>query len=403
MNRTISVEVMDATWPGPGHLPAFPGSFHRGTQQWDINFPAMLLMIGHLTTPTSSTGVSLSEFWAWVRYLSAITPDPDLRLTRSFSDLDAHQKTILSDDFGMGAPLLWLNEHLDLDRIVDGRYFVEYVAASVGATQQRTAKRGPNKTPDFVARDVSGEWHVIECKGTQSGREYSARQLGQAGPPPTGGIAQKRSIKFPTSHTGQRLVSGLQIGVEAGDPSRLTFIDPEPEDPFVVGKEDLKHADDAATRCVMSKALRQAGYETSAEAMASPYGKSIGARLRSSKKLEDQRVQEVNERNERAREELKSRARTSRFGEHFLGRELQFALPRPVIVSDVPVQRVIVRQGLQEHAIEELQERPTVEELISESNVEWEADVGRNMLKGDERSAAMTIGDVFRSEIILEK
>ncbi len=82
------------------------------------------------------------------------------------------------------------------------------------------------------------------------------------------------------------------------------------------------------------------GYETSAEAMASPYGKSIGARLRSSKKLEDERVQEVNERNERAREELKSRARTSRFGEHFLGRELQFALPRPVstINGCMPIQ-----------------------------------------------------------------
>ncbi|WP_044008486.1 hypothetical protein [Leisingera methylohalidivorans] len=363
----------------------------------------MLLMIGYLTTPTSSTGVSLSEFWAWVRYLSAVTPDPDLRLTSSFADLDAHQKTILSDDFGMGAPLLWLNEHLDLDRIVDGRYFVEYVAASMGATQRRTAKRGPNKSPDFVARDTSGVWHVIECKGTQSGREYGARQLGNAGPPPTGGVAQKRSILFPAGYTGQRLVSGLQIGVEAGNPSHLTFIDPEPEKPFVVSEQDLELANDAATRCVMSKALRLSGYETSAEVTASPFGRRPSERYGYSKKLEEQRVQEVNDRNERARDELKNRERTSLFGEHFLGREQHFALPRSVIVDDTPVSRVVVRQGLNEDAIKEMQDRPTIEETISESGAEWEAKIGRSMLKSEERSATMTIGSVFRSEMILEK
>lgn len=43
--------------------------------------------------------MSLSEFWAWVRYLHAVADDPDLRLTPTFFELEAHQKTILSDDF----------------------------------------------------------------------------------------------------------------------------------------------------------------------------------------------------------------------------------------------------------------------------------------------------------------
>lgn len=402
MNRNLIVDVEASSWPPPGKHPAFPSAFHSGAATWDMNFPAMLLMIGFLTTPTTSTGVSLSEFWAWVRYLSAITPDPDLRLTSSFSELDAHQKTILSDDFGMGAPLLWLSERFDLDRIVDGRYFVEYLAPRLGATQRRTAKRGPNKTPDFVARDTSGVWHVIECKGTQSGSEYSARQLGEAGPPPTGGIAQKRSIVFPAGHTGQRLVSGLQIGVPYGEPSCLTIIDPEPEEPFQVGDLDMALADDAATRCVISKALRQAGYEVAAEAMASPHDDVFFMERRASKRASDEEgATELRE--ERAREELGSRERTVEFAENYVGRERQFMLPRPVIVNDKPAYRVILRQGLRKEAIDEMQSDPSIVGLLSESGADWVSDLGKSVSKGSEGTASMTIGNIFRSEIFLEE
>lgn len=368
---------------------------------WDMSFPAMLLMIGYLTTPTTSTGVSLSEFWAWVRYLSAITPDPDLRLTNSFSELDAHQKTILSDDFGMGAPLLWLSERFDLDRIVDGQYFVEHLAPRLGATQQRTAKRGPNKTPDFVARDTTGVWHVIECKGTQSGSGYSARQLGDVGPPPSGGIAQKRSIIFPHGHTGQRLVSGLQIGVPNGAPSRLTIIDPAPEDPFRINDSDMALADDAATRCVVSKVLRQSGFETAAETMASPHDDVFFKARRASKDFSGE-IYETKLRDERAREELGRRERTVQFAENYVGRERHFMLPRPVVVDEKQVHRVVLRQGIQKDAVDEMQSNPSIEGLLSESDISWASGLGRSMSKSGKGFASMTIGDIFRSEIIME-
>lgn len=57
-----------------------------------------------------------------------------MRLTSAYAGLDAHQKTILSDDFGMGVPMLWLEDRLSLEEIVDGRYFLQFVGASVGAT-----------------------------------------------------------------------------------------------------------------------------------------------------------------------------------------------------------------------------------------------------------------------------
>jgi hypothetical protein len=247
MDRTLPITIDESTWPGPGVPPLFPKSFKKGRSHYDLNIPSMLLMIGYLTTPAATTGVTLSEFWAWVRYLAAITPgDTEMKLTHSFAELDAHQKTILSDDFGMGVSMLWLTDKLDLDLV----------------TQRRVAKRGPNKTPDFVARDTRGRWHVIECKGAQSGVDYSERQL-------SGGIAQKQSLLFPKGHVGQRLVCGLTIGIEGAEGSRLKVIDPVPDEPVEILSQDLPNATDAATRGVMSKLLRMAGFEISAEAVAS--------------------------------------------------------------------------------------------------------------------------------------
>ena len=74
MYRTIDVHVDDSSWPGVGKIPNFPAAFTAGTSSFVLNINSMLLMIGYLTTPTSVTGVSLTEFWAWVRYLAAITP-----------------------------------------------------------------------------------------------------------------------------------------------------------------------------------------------------------------------------------------------------------------------------------------------------------------------------------------
>lgn len=366
----------------------------------------MLLLLGYLTTPTSSTGVSLSEFWAWVRYLAAVTADDDLRLTRSFADLDAHQKTILSDDFGMGVPMLWLNERLAFDRICDGRYFMQRFAADVGATAQRTAKRGPNKTPDFVGRDAAGVWHVVECKGTQSGPDYSENQLGDPWPFATGGVAQKRSIVFPRAYTGQRLVCGLCIGVQEGKfASRLTVVDPEPEDPFEVRPEQMYAADDAATRAVVSKVLRLSGFEVSAEATAAPLGRFPYSVRSKSRRFDEARQAVVDDRDQRARDELGATVRgrdATSFDGRFRGRERFFNLPRPVLIDGEPVTRAIIRQGVDQDVLLQLRERPTIDEPLADSGADWTQSLGQTVVKGDERSSSMTIGELYRSELILD-
>lgn len=403
MNRNLEVRVDKTTWPAVGQLPAFPATFHAGTSSYNLNIPAMLLMIGYLTTPTSTTGVSLSEFWAWVRYIGAISNEANMSLTHSFGDLDAHQKTILSDDFGMGVPVLWLCDKLALKSIVDGRYFMQKFAASVGALQQRTAKRGPNKTPDFVAQDVNGSWHVIECKGTQSGVEYCSQQLGKKGPPATGGVAQKCSILFPNGHTGQRLACGLSIGIEGDTRSVLRIVDPEPDEPILIEADKLQFAEDAMTRGVMSRVLRMSGFEVAAEAIASPLGRSPDARHFKTRRAERERKEMVRERDEKARSELgDSERHKTVFDKRFVGRELTFELPRSILVNEESVSRVILRQGVNRDAISALGENPTANEFIEQTQTPWTDLIGRNLIEADGPVATMTVGNIFRSEIIFE-
>lgn len=404
MQRNIWVDIDSNTWPGPGLQPAFPTSFTPGPTTAVLRIPELLLMIGYLTTPISATGVSLSEFWAWVRYLAAISDQNQLSLTRSFWELDAHQKTILSDDFGMGVPIVWLHEKLSLVRVVDGRYFMQRIAASVGATQARTAKRGPNKTPDFVAQDENGMWHVIECKGTQSGSAFSLRQLGIKGPPAEGGVAQKLSIQFPAAYTGQRLVCGLSIDVEGGAGSVLKIVDPKPKKPLLLTEQQIILAQDAANRGVMARALRMAGFEITAESIASPFGSRPDVRRARLSRDEIVRRKMIEERDGRARNEISDIVSNGRLFEgDFRGRETVVALPRELIIDDQPVRRVVIRSSVNREAIEEIEQQPSIEVLaIEDGTMKWTNRINKTMLGGEGRAAKMQVGSLFRLEVELE-
>lgn len=345
MQRTLSIKIDKSTWPKKPKLPAFPSEFVAGTTSYDFNIASMLLTIGYLTTPSHAAGVSLSEFWAWVRYLNAISDTPDLRLAKPFSELDAHQKTILSDDFGMGVPMSWLMDTLDLGLIADGRYFVDRVAATMGATTQKQAKRGPQKTPDFVARDGSGVWHVIECKGTQSGNDYRDRQLGGYNPQ-TGAVSQKNTIKFPAGHTGQRLACGLSIAVEgSSDASSLRIIDPPGLDEFVISQADLDLADDAIVRAIGSRALRLAGFPVTSTMMSAPDGPTPHSHALRGKR-ETTRQDFIASKVAKTDVELERRTSFGQFtanSENFRGRMMKIDLPSPIWIDGRLIRSVRIR------------------------------------------------------------
>lgn len=405
MDRTIGLQIDRSTWPQKPQLPRFPAALKGHGKQITVNIPSVLLQIGYLTTPPSSTGVSLSEYWAWIRYLSALTVHSDLRITPDFENLDSHQKTILSDDFGMGVPMLWLTQKLDFRRVCDGRYFLRRYAASANAVAHRTAKRGPNKTPDFVARDGKGIWHIVECKGTQSGRKYRDDQIGEPGLFPTGGIAQKMAIEFPAGYAGQRLVTGLSIaGSDAGQKTHLRIVDPELEEPEVITEDGIIFANDAADRAMLAKFLRMAGFSATAEATAAPSGSTVDSKPYTIARFEAARRGVIEDKEAAAREELAEldeRRILDGDGNAYIGRTIAIDLPKPIIIGDRRYSHVTVSQGVNKEILKEMAERPLFDQPLEEIQVNWKKAGGKTTVSIDDRHAVMTIGDVFRSTLTI--
>ena len=408
--RRLDVTVDRSTWPKPPGVPAFPSTFRDGTTPQDINIPELLLLIGHLTTPSHAFGTSLSEFWAWVRYLNAVSDNSDLRLTREFADLDAHQKTILSDDFGMGVPIYWLLKPLALELIVDGRYFMDRLCPASGATVGDRPKQGPRKAPDFVALDSAGTWHVIECKGTQSGAAYRKRQLGRPGPPATGAVAQKRTILFQSGHTGQRLACGLVLAVEGGSgTSSLRVIDPPPEEGFVVEEADLGVAVDTLRRATASRVLRLAGFGSAASAV-SWLPSTLPIRNGPVNYWRQGRQRDFKTTIKRAQEQLQRRDRYKSFKERdetYLGQEIRFDLAVPAGIRGPGIRSVLLRYGVTAEFLDAIARdieayghyAATDEDPTGLEVAEWHEMLGPPILEPGRAQAGMRIGPSFFGEI----
>src|SRR6266404_7358720 len=78
----------------------------QGRRDWNIRAIDLLHKIGFLTTPSWTNMARLSASWATRRYFWAIAESnrqlSPLRLDDEVRELDYHQKTLLSDEFGVG-------------------------------------------------------------------------------------------------------------------------------------------------------------------------------------------------------------------------------------------------------------------------------------------------------------
>lgn len=406
--RTLDIFIDHSTWP-PASAPPFPSSFTAGVSTHNVAVLPTLLLIGQLTTPEIARGVSLSEFWAWVRYLYAVSNDSDFRITADFANLDSHQKTILSDDFGMGIPISYLVSTLGLVSWSDGRYFMDRMSALMHGPLPVPRKRGPRKAPDFVFMDNAGLLHVVECKGGQSGPAKRDLQLsgtasdGSA----TGGTVQKRMVLLPSHRQGQRLACGLSIGI-SGKPgsSDLKIVDPEFTPEFDLSKADDVIISDPVARSAIAKSLRGAGFPAAAAAVAAPSGSS--ARDRSieasprSMRANQRRV--VEQRNAAARAEL-SAAGTASFiigDTKLVGREVTMILPVPLTIDGEVYRRAIIRQGVPAELLGTVEEIGLVETPFPSLDQQKESSGGVKLIAEGSRGE-LRIGRSFASEIILEK
>ena len=398
MQRRIRVTIDRSTWPSSPGSPSFPRNFRSGP--YNVDIPTLLLTIGYLTTPIHTSGVSLSSFWALVRYLHAVSNDSDLRLDPAFSELDSHQKAILSDDFGIGVPIRWLLDHLHIASIVDGRYFIQRMATTVGAHAADPARRGPAKSPDFVVRDTDGIWHVVECKGTQSGTAYRNRQLGNPNNPVDGAVAQKRTITFPQGHAGQRLACGLVLAARPNNAnSSLKIIDPDEKPIIDIREDDMSLAVDTLGRGTAVRALRLAGLDATAVALALLPASRLGSEVREELSAEGSE-EDVTTTTDRAMDELRDSEDRTSFtvaGRGYRGRQAMLDLLTPLALEGRTIRSVLLRYGVDTNFLRELaptwiQEQPLLGEYV---NV-WDS----MKLEFHGLTARMHVGSLFVADII---
>lgn len=262
LNKKLNLVVDSSTFPRSLLSPVLRGL----PRVIDVDADAALLMLGTVTIPGGYSVASPAQQWASVRYLSAISTDPDLRIIGPFVDLDPHQKGILSDDFGVAFCTKWLYDVLSgFVNIVDGRRFLLLYGTLVHQPpKKKLPKVGPGKCPDFIALDHSGKWHVLECKGTQTSRAYRDKQL-------EGATLQKKVIRVTGSVRGEQLAAGLFIGTDRGsERSQIRVVDPA-GDPFIVlDAAHTEKAENAVRRLATARACGLAGIYHLSEELSLP-------------------------------------------------------------------------------------------------------------------------------------
>jgi hypothetical protein len=207
LSKSVKLELLLDTWKAPTSPPAALTSALQ-TSPLDINFLGALIFSALWTRPPITYGFSLSDCWAWLRYFPAIASTPDLRLCDAWTTLDPHHKTVLSGDFGVGFTTWFLKQTLGFVKYSDTLWVVNTL--SPGAFRlASSARRGPRKSPDYIAEDSQGNLSVLECKGGQCSRKDLLDSMER-------GVPQKTNVKaIGATQLQHSLVAGLFVPVGA--------------------------------------------------------------------------------------------------------------------------------------------------------------------------------------------
>jgi len=234
-----------------------------------VSVPIALMHTAHRTRPPIMTGFHLSDWWAWLRYFPAIDASSDLRLCKDWEDIDPHQKTVLSDDFGMGFTTYLLTQAYGIKLWADTKYFMEVLDPNA-LKVQKTAKTGQYKSPDFIGIDAMGRLIIVECKGSQSSTAALRRAM-------KAGALQKRAPKVgkkrkPSVKIRARLVAGLFIPqFSSKEDALVRFIDPSWKslERFLL-RQDPRQLFEAAGRTDLAKCFALAGANSMASYLMRP-------------------------------------------------------------------------------------------------------------------------------------
>lgn len=189
-----------APGPGPAMKPLIKVARFDPTRTATFKLIDLLLAIGEITTPPVPNFADISSTWAVLRYVWAFDIPPTgrvgrLKLSDTARELDRHQKTLLSDQMGIGMAKYVMSRFFSVHKALD-------VSVALLDVNRWAAIQTFARSPDyFFFNNPAGNLFVVECKGNQSSRNQTYHQL-------QSGSEQLPSIVF----TNGRQVTSLVIG-----------------------------------------------------------------------------------------------------------------------------------------------------------------------------------------------
>jgi hypothetical protein len=191
-----------------------------GVGQIDLRPIDLLRKIGDLTTPSGVNMARLSASWATRRYFWAIAEPrgqrPQLQLSEDARAMDFHQKTLLSDEFGIGLG------GLVMERLFNAPNAIDVSAALQNSGQYQNVFQAGSAQPDYLmwSSTPNAPYYVVECKGCQTQRAAAMNQIRR-------GLEQVPSIVL---GTGARRVETMVVA-SLMQPSRTTVYVVDPPEP----------------------------------------------------------------------------------------------------------------------------------------------------------------------------
>jgi len=201
----------------------------QGWRDWNIRAIDLLHKIGFLTTPSWTNMARLSASWATRRYFWAIVEPAGqpsgLRLSNDARRMDFHQKTLLSDEFGIGMAGLLIEQFFSAGSFVD-------ISVALGdPTMYQDIDLEGDTQPDYLmwGDGDNSPYYVVECKGSQSSRNSSYHQLRR-------GLEQVPSVVF---GAGPRQVFTIVVATcMLEDRTEVFVLDPPPDAPDDEGAQN---------------------------------------------------------------------------------------------------------------------------------------------------------------------
>jgi hypothetical protein len=133
--------------------------------------------------------------------------------------MERHQKTLLSDEFGVGFAALLMEQLFRASHVVDMEFALADPVQYFGVQGDQSKRR-----PDYLMWAPGGTVYVVECKGCQTSRASVLNQLRR-------GMEQVRTITIPGS-----VVPQLVVGTYMAKRQTTVFVvDPPADDHTDIG------------------------------------------------------------------------------------------------------------------------------------------------------------------------